>query len=206
MLIFLQTTKRCLSWSPASIFPEQSVWLDFRASSSSQGASKNFLWQELPCILVRKIEFWSSKYYFWEFFAEMMWRNWVLSTGALMGTRWCLKLDEGKSIHADGYNSHRSKSHQGLVTSPGLPKAAPLWADPGTKHWQLTGRKGAMARDQQVTTLLSPDHMTFQIQIWFPLLMGRALVQVWGSLPSAQDSLWGCTVLVVLMILKGYLE
>lgn len=89
-----------------------------------------------------------------------------------MGTRWCLKLDEGKSIHAGGYNSHRSKSHQGLVTSPGLPKASPLGADPGTKHWQLTGRKGAMARGQQVTTLLSPDHMTFQIQVWFPLFMG----------------------------------
>lgn len=124
-----------------------------------------------------------------------------------MGTSWCLKLDEGKSIAAGGSPPHRNKSPKGLGSSPALPKAAPPSAGPapGPGSSQLGREQCPGLSSSPHLWLLSPQS---QIQLGFslhvhwcrfgalPLSSGLPL----GVAPAGMHSL-SCTD-----DFKGYLE
>lgn len=109
------------------------------------------------------------------------------------------------SIHAGGSFSQEEKSSRS-AHQPWPAQASSSSADPGTQHWQLTVRKGAKAGISR-SPRLCPHGIPNPALVPSLQMHGKSLGAGLGlSFPSAQDFLWGCTVLTVLMILKGYFE
>lgn len=104
--------------------------------------------------------------------------------------------------------SHRNKSLQGLLISPGLPKPAPLQLtlEPSTGSSQL-GRGQRLASAGHCTCVCCPHGIPNPALVPSLQMHGKSLGAGLGlSFPLAQDFLWGSTVLAVPMILKGYFE